>query len=312
MSHRTCNAFLLLLSACATMGPNPGELLDPNPRFANLQRAAQYPWVDDGDCVVREASNEWPILAEQCYHALDHDSVKFRDVTGKCSVASAGAVAVSVGLCIFAAPEIIVGAVIITGVVVVAVAIKEGLDAYERSASRENGKPKAQTRPSNKQEPVVNGEPKPEGSPLGRDWLPPISSDPSERPECKPIPGPPRGGNDPHNKCADKILDNDFPGLNVLVNGKHFDALVLATRTLWEVKTDNFDIHSPHSQRFFARVKLPEIRREKKLAEECGYNFVVGVRSATHKAALLALDPDLAIVVMDWCQDDSRTSIPQP
>jgi hypothetical protein len=87
----------------------------------------------------------------------------------------------------------------------------------------------------------------------------------------------------------------------VLVNGKQFDALVLATRTLWEVKTDDFDIHSIHSQRFFARVKLPEIQREKRLAEACGYNFVVGVRSAAHKAALLELDRELTIVVMDWC-----------
>jgi hypothetical protein len=189
--------------------------------------------------------------------------------------------------------------VVVIGVVVVAVAIKEELDAYERSASRERGRPKTQTRPSTQQEPMANGEPTPRG--LGRDWLPPISSDPSERPECRPIPGPPRGGSDPHNSCADKIAGNNFPGLNVFVNGKHFDALVLATRTLWEVKTDNFDIHSPRSQAFFAKVKLPEIRREARLAKECGYNFVVGVKSAAHKAALEKLDKTLTIVVMDWC-----------
>lgn len=122
-----------------------------------------------------------------------------------------------------------------------------------------------------------------------------------QRPECRPIPGPPRGGNEPHNACADKIRGNDFPGLNVFINGKHFDALVLATRTLWEVKTDNFDIHSTHSQKFFIKVKLPEIQREKRLAEECGYDFVVGVRSQAHKAALEFADPSLKVVVMDWC-----------
>jgi hypothetical protein len=307
MLHRTCSAplllLLLLLSACATTDPSPGELEAPNPRSANLQRAAQYPWTDDGHCVVREASNEWPVLAERCYHALDHDRVEFRDVTGRCAVASAGAVAagVGVGLCVFAAPEIIVGAVIITGVVVVAVAIKEEWDAYERSTSRERGGPKPLTRPSTEKEPIANRKPKPEGSPLGPDWLPPISSDPSERPECRPIPGPPRGGNDPHNQCANTIPGNDFPGLNVFVNGKHFDALVLATRTLWEVKTDNFDIHSPRSQAFFAKVKLPEIQREARLAKACGYNFVVGVRSAAHKVALEKLDRTLTIVVMNWC-----------
>jgi len=95
--------------------------------------------------------------------------------------------------------------------------------------------------------------------------------------------------------------NNSFPGGDVYVNGKNFDALQLTTRTLWEVKTDDFDIRSLHSQNFFARVKLPEIKREKILAEACGYKFIVGVRSPAHKAALLALDPDLTIVVMDWC-----------
>jgi hypothetical protein len=278
-----------------------GGPVAPDERVANLQRAAQYPWTDDGQCVAREASNEWPVLAERCYHALDTDRVKFRDVTRRCAVASADAAAVGVGLCVFAAPEIVVGAVIVVGVVVVAVTIREELDAYERNASRDRGKPKTPARPSNAKEPVANQTPKPEEPALGRDWLPPISSSPTERPECKPLPGPPRGGNDPHNECADKIRGNDFPGLNVFVKGKHFDALVLATRTLWEVKTDNFDIHSARSQAFFAKVKLPEIQRERRLAEECGYGFVVGVRSAAHKAALLRLDPKLDIVVMDWC-----------
>jgi hypothetical protein len=302
MLQRSCIVLLLLLSACATTEPSQRESLAPDPRIANLQRAARLPWTDDGHCVVREASNEWPVLAEKCYHVLDHDKVRLRDVTGRCAVASAGAAAVGLGLCVLAAPEIIVGAIIITGVVVVAVAITEELEAYKRSSSRARGAPETQARPSTKQESSEKQTPNPEGTQLGRDWVPPLSGEPEEhRPECRPIPGPPRGGNDPHNACADKITGNSFPGFNVLVNGKHFDALVLATRTLWEVKTDNFDIHSPHSQRFFARVKLPEIRREKRLAEECGYQFVVGVKSPAHKAALLALDPDLTIVVMDWC-----------
>ncbi|WP_152622826.1 DUF6310 domain-containing protein [Archangium violaceum] len=120
-------------------------------------------------------------------------------------------------------------------------------------------------------------------------------------PKCQPIPVPHLGSNGPHNKCADRIPNNSFPGWDVLVNGKNFDALQLAARTLWEVKTDDFDLHTLHSQRFFAKVKLPEIQREKRLAEACGYNFVVGVRSAAHKAALLELDPELTVVVMDWC-----------
>jgi len=120
-------------------------------------------------------------------------------------------------------------------------------------------------------------------------------------PRCKPIPVPHRGGNNDHNKCADRIPYNSFSGWDVLVNGKQFDALQLVMRTLWEVKTDDFDIHSPRSQAFFAKVKLPEIRREARLAMECGYKFAVGVKSAAHKETLEKLDRTLTIVVMEWC-----------
>lgn len=260
------------------------------------------PWSDGGRCVVREASQPWPVLAERCFAALDHDRVRFKDRTGRCTVASAGAATLGVGLCILAAPEIVVGTVVVVGVVVVGIAIKEALDAYElRGSVSEEVEPAPRTELSS-QESSTNRKPTPE--PSGQDWFPPVPTEPRERErrqECRPIPGPPRGGNDPHNECADRIPGNNFPGLNVLVNGKSFDGLVLATRTLWEVKTDAFDKHSPHSQAFFARVKLPEIQREKRLAEACGYGFSVGVRSPAHKAALKRLDPNLDVVVMDWC-----------
>jgi hypothetical protein len=295
------------------MDPNPGEWedpslgqwVDPGPTLANLQRAALYPWTDDGHCVVREASNEWPILAERCFYALERDRMRFRDVTKKCAVASAVAVAVpvSVAVCIFASPVVVTGAVVVIGAVVVAAAIQEAINTHQRNASRERAKSKAQTRPSSEQEPVTSREPTPKG--LGRDWLPPISSDPSERPECRPIPGPPRGGNEPHNECANKVPGNNFPGLNVLIAGKSmsrsFDALVLATRTLWEIKIYNLDHQSPRSRKFLVEVKLQQIKEEAKLAEECGYNFVIGVKSAEHKALLETLDKTLTVVVMDWC-----------
>jgi len=87
----------------------------------------------------------------------------------------------------------------------------------------------------------------------------------------------------------------------VFVNGKNFDALQLVTRTLWEVKTDEFDKQPRRSQLFFAKMKLSEMQREKRLAEACGYHFAVGVRSAAHKAILERLDDALTVVVMDWC-----------
>jgi hypothetical protein len=195
-----------------------------------------------------------------------------------------------------------VGAVIVLGVVVVGVAIKEAVDAYElRGSSREEGAPAPQTKPA-PQEPSANRKPKPE--PSGQDWFPPGATEPLDRerrPECRPVPVPHRGGNDPHNDCADLIPQNSFPGWDVLVNGKQFDALVLVTRTLWDVKTDNFDKHDPHSQKFFIKVKLPELQREAKLAKECGYDFVVGVRSEAHKIALERADGSLKVVVMGWC-----------
>jgi hypothetical protein len=106
--------------------------------------------------------------------------------------------------------------------------------------------------------------------------------------------------NGPHNECADKMPNNSFPGWDVFVNGKNFDALQLATRTLWDVKTDDFDKHSRRSQQFFIEVKLPEIQRERRLAEECGYDFAVGVRGEAHKTALKRADPTLEVFVMDW------------
>jgi hypothetical protein len=269
--------------------------------LANLQRAAQYPWTDDGQCVVREASNEWPLIAERCIHALDRDRVRFRDVTGRCAVAQAGAAAPAVvALCVFAAPEIAAGAVVVIGAVVVAAAIQEGIDAYERNASRERAKPKAQTRPSSEQESVATQEPAPEG--LGRDWLPPISSEPTERrPECRPVPVRHLGGNDLHNLCADRVPQNAFPGWDVLVNGKHFDALQMVMRTLWEVKTTAIETYSPFVRRIELQKQVAEARRERALAAACGYDFVIGVRSEVHKKLLEGLLPDYTIVLMTWC-----------
>jgi hypothetical protein len=184
MRFRAFSALLLLLSACATTEPSPKDPVAPNPRIANLQRAASLPWADDGQCVVQEASTEWPVLVERCFHALDHEKIRFQDPTGRCAVASAGAAAIGVGVCILAAPEIIVGAVVIIGVVVVAAAIKEELDAYERRASRERARPESQTRPSNKQEPLAHRKPKPKGEPTPEEstepFIPPIPT-PEER-----------------------------------------------------------------------------------------------------------------------------------
>jgi hypothetical protein len=307
MRSRTFSVSLLLflLSACATMdpsageweAPSAGEWEAPSPRLAHLQRAALYPWTDDGHCVVREASNEWPILAERCFHVLDRDRVRFRDVTGKCAVASAPAAAAApaaVALCIFASPAVVTGAVVVIGAVVVAAAIQEGIDAYKRNAVRERAKPKTQTRPA--KEPLANRAPKPEGSPTG-DIFPPIPSDPRERPECKPIPVRHAGEDVPHNECADRFPPNRYPGMDVFVGGERFDALQAGVRVLWEIKTHRFDTYPDFIRRREIEKELEQIQRERRAAEACGYDFIIGVSTQAHKDALLEADFSLHVVV---------------
>ncbi|HYH98975.1 DUF6310 domain-containing protein [Hyalangium sp.] len=114
---------------------------------------------------------------------------------------------------------------------------------------------------------------------------------------------PPKGGHPFHNECADNIPLNAFRGANALVNGKAFDALQPPTRTLWEVKTDNFDTYTDALQDIVIASQGPKLRSERDLARACGFDFRVGVRSAAHKAELENAYPDLQglIVVMDWC-----------
>src|SRR3954464_11613660 len=142
MLPRTCVALLLLLSACATTEANR-QAVAPDRRVSNLQRAATLPWVDDGQCAVREASGEWAVLVERCFHSLDLGKIRFRDVTGKCRVAQAGeaTMVLEMGLCILAGPEIAGAVIIVASAAAVAYAIHEALEAYERSSAPERGKP---------------------------------------------------------------------------------------------------------------------------------------------------------------------------
>jgi hypothetical protein len=224
-------------------------------------------------------------------------------------VASSGAAAVGLGVCVLAAPEIVVGAVIVAGVVVVGFALKETLDTYAEKRGRPQVKPVPETRPVPEtapapQKPSPKKRPKPE--PRGPDFPPigPIDVTERDRPRCEPEPVPYHlGGNKLHDTCADRIPNNGFPGGDVFVNGKNFDALQLATRTLWEVKTDNFDTYTDDLQVIVVKSQVPKLRHERALALACGFDFHVGVRSEAHKEALEEEAPDLIglIVVMDWC-----------
>ncbi|HEX8440043.1 DUF6310 domain-containing protein [Archangium sp.] len=193
------------------------------------------------------------------------------------------------------------GTVIVVGVVVVGFAIKEALDAYALDMGRPEVWPVPETAPALRK-PSPKKRPKPE--PKGPDFPPvePPETSERERRRCEPVPAKRHlGGNKLHDKCADKIPNNSFPGRDVFVNGKNFDALQLAARALWEVKTDNFDTYPPELRRIVLEDQVPELQYERALALACGFNFRVGVRRAAHKAALESLDRNLDIVVMDWC-----------
>jgi hypothetical protein len=162
----------------------------------------------------------------------------------------------TLGVCVLAAPEIVVGAVIVAGVVVVGFAIKEALDAYElKWADQEDSRPAPETRPVPEtapapQKPSPEKRPKPE--PKGPDFPPlgPIeTSERERRRRCEPIPVPHEGKDDAHNKCADQFPPNRYPGMDVLVDGVSFDALQVGVRVLWEIKTHQFDTYNAFVQR---------------------------------------------------------------
>ncbi|MBU8898892.1 hypothetical protein KRR26_25090 [Corallococcus sp. M34] len=299
MRFRNCITLVLLLlfSGCATSAPSPREIPARDPRLDNFQRAAKLPWTDNGHCVAHEAANEWPVLAERCFHALERDRVRFRDITRKCALASVDAAGpAAMALCVFAAPELVAGAVVVIGAVVVAAAIQEGIDAYHRNASRGRAQPKPQARPSGEHEPVTEREPTPKGSRTG-DFFPPPPEIKPRRPTCEPIPVPHAGADAPHNECADKFPPNRYLGMDVIVGGERFDALQVGVRALWEIKTHRFDTYPDFIREREVEKDLAQIERERRAAAACGYDFVMGVSTQAHKDALLAIVPSLKIVV---------------
>jgi hypothetical protein len=145
------------------------------------------------------------------------------------------------------------------------------------------------------QEPEAN----PSSERSGANRAPPAPLTSERRPECAPRPVPHLGGDALHDWCADTFPPNYYPGNDVLVNGKRFDALQVGARVLWEIKTDRFDTYTPFLRNQVLSRQLEELQREREIAESCGYGFVVGVSSAAHRAALLNLDPILNIVVTE-------------
>lgn len=154
-------------------------------------------------------------------------------------------------------------------------------------------------------DPNVHGDPKPDAKPnqdkSGSNRSPPAPPLSASRPECIPHIKPHRGGDALHNQCADKVLGNGFVGFDVLVNGKHFDALQSPASVLWEIKTDNFDEYTDALKRIVIGKQVAELQHEREIARVCGFGFRVGVRSLAHQKALQDVDLSLKVVVMNWC-----------
>ncbi|MFY0525189.1 DUF6310 domain-containing protein [Archangium gephyra] len=332
---------LSLQAACATSYPMGGTLTGTARRWqrggeaqgaaavwsegssedqvlANLRRAAKLPWTDGGRCVVEEASQPWPVLAERCYQVLDHERVRFNERTGRCAVASAGAGAVGVGLCVLAAPEIIVGAIVVAGVVVVGLAISEALEAYEKRGRPQvrpppsrppPSRPVPETRPVPEARPVTETKPvpqqlkkkrRPKPEPEGEGGRPPLPPEPTDRERnrrCEAMPVPHSGGNKAHNTCADWYPPNRWPGMDARVDGRDFDALQVGVRVLWEIKVEKFDEYSDFLKKITVAKEMREFTKYRDIALACGYAFKVGVISEAHKAALLKEDASFDIVV---------------
>jgi hypothetical protein len=148
--------------------------------------------------------------------------------------------------------------------------------------------------PPMQQEPGERTQPTSDESARSKEPPPAVTS---QRPGCEPQPTPHLGGDALHNRCADTFPPNRFPGNDVLVDGKRFDALQVNARVLWEIKTDRFDEYSPFLRDQVIRNQVPELLREFSIARACGFDFVVGVSSAAHQTALRREMPNIKLVL---------------
>ncbi len=142
----------------------------------------------------------------------------------------------------------------------------------------------------------LEADPTPESAGSNRGPPAPLTAE-RRNPQCEPIPVPHAGEDDPHNECADKFPPNRYPGKDVLVGGKRFDALQVGVRVLWEIKTHQFDTYTDFLRRQVIEDQVEALQEERAIAVACGYDFVVGVSSAAHKEALRRQDPTLKLVV---------------
>ena len=105
-----------------------------------------------------------------------------------------------------------------------------GRQAPVRSAQPQNAP--AATRPSQTQDPQPGAGQQPSMEERASHQGPPPVLTLRERPECEPQPVPHRGGHDHHDWCADTFPPNRFPGHDIYIGGKRFDALQVGVNVL--------------------------------------------------------------------------------
>jgi hypothetical protein len=119
---------------------------------------------------------------------------------------------------------------------------------------------------------------------------------PKKQNGCNPVKVcPHKGGNARSNACADRSPPNLFPGCDVRVGGKHFDALGPA-RDLWEVKVHRYSSYPPPKKNFDLRQivrasVVAEAAADLIIATRCGFAFVLAVADAQMFADLKPLIP---------------------
>ncbi|WP_434382871.1 DUF6310 domain-containing protein [Melittangium boletus] len=218
-------------------------------------------------------------------------------------MASAAAATVGFGLCVFMAPEIAVGAVVVIGAVAVGYLIKEALHSYELRRGRPETRPVTEPRPV----PVTKTAPlkpapakKSKPEPKGPDFPPVGPTEVAERERrrrCEPIPVPHEGKDAAHDRCADQFPPNRYPGMDVLVDGVSFDALQVGVRVLWEIKTHRFDTYPEYIRKQEIDKEMKQFDKQRKAAAACGYDYVIGVSTQAHRDELLQRDQDFNIAV---------------
>lgn len=100
---------------------------------------------------------------------------------------------------------------------------------------------------------------------------------PKKRKECTPQPICPALGEDTwHDYCTDTVIGNEFPGCDVSIMGRAFDAKV--GNTLYEVKTDDWDIYADFLVSQTLEDHAIRAKSDVAIANACGYQyeFVVG------------------------------------